>query len=247
MATHDVRAQTGAAVESPASHVAGATVFDAGTFDETYFNTGSNYGGRYDWYNPPHKIAGYLREIRRLCPQGSLLDVGCAFGRFLQSARDYYRCEGVDISQYALRQARERVPDVPLYHSPIQIFDPGRKYDVVTCFDVLEHITDLDAALHRLHAVLAPKGLLVLAVPVYDSPPGWLFGVIDRDPTHIHRHSRSYWLERLRRAGFEPVVFKGILRAPLPTYFVHVISPLLRWFSSAIFVICRARSRVTDQ
>ena len=88
--------------------------FDENTFGQDYFSGGSNYAGRYDWFNPPHKIAGYLREIRRLRPAGSLLDVGCAFGRFLQAARHHYECEGVDISVYATGLARERLPDVML-------------------------------------------------------------------------------------------------------------------------------------
>lgn len=212
--------------------------FDEHTFDQAYFGAVSNYGGRYDQYNPPHKIAGYLREIRRLRPEGSLLDVGCAFGRFLERAREYYRCEGVDVSGYALGRARERLPAIALHHAAIETFQPGRTYDVITCFDVLEHVPDLDRALERLRALLALGGILALAVPVYDTLPGWVFGAIDRDPTHIYRHGRRFWLRRLRQAGFQPVIFKGILRAPLPGYFVHTISPLLRWFSSAIFIIC---------
>ncbi len=42
---------------------------------------------------------------------------------------------------------------------------------------------------------------------------------------------------RMTAAGLRPVVYKGILRVPLPGYFVHAMSPLFRWFSSAIFVI----------
>ncbi len=228
-------------VAGQAAHTSETPVFDARTFDEAYFTSGSNYAGRYDAYNPPHKIAGYLREIRGLKPGGTMIDVGCAFGRLLRSARDLYACEGVDISAYALGRARQAVPDVPLYHSSIQTFRPGRTYDVVTCFDVLEHVPDLDAALARLRALVAPGGVLAIAVPVYDSVLGWLFGLIDRDPTHVHRFRRDDWLDRLERAGFDPVVFKGILRAPLPGYFVHAISPLFRRLSSAIFVICRIR------
>jgi len=215
--------------------------FDAETFGQAYFAEGSNYAGGYARFNPPHKIAGYLEEIRGLRPDGSLLDVGCAFGLFLQAARRYYQCEGVDISQYALQLARERLPDIPLTCAPIQTFHPERTYDVVTCFDVLEHVPDLGHTLRQLRMLLAPRGILGLAVPVYDTPPGWLFRVIDRDPTHIHRRGRRQWLEELIQAGFEPIVFKGILRAPLPGYFVHAISPLFRRFSSAIFVICRVR------
>ena len=223
--------------------VSGAPVFDARTFDEAYFTSASNYAGKYDTYNPQHKIAGYLREIRQLRPSGTLLDVGCAFGRLLRAAREQYTCEGVDISAYALGRARQKAPDIPLYHSSIQEFQPGRTYDVVTCFDVLEHVPDLDQALGRLRSLIAPGGILAVAVPVYDSPLGWLFGLIDRDPTHVHRFTREDWLRRLGAAKLDPIVFKGILRAPLPGYFVHAISPVFRYLSSAIFVICRVRDR----
>lgn len=215
-------------------------VFDEDTFDQDYFTKSSNYAGRYDSYNPPHKIAGYLREIRRLRPGGTLLDAGCAFGRFLRDASRYFQCEGVDISTYALGLARGRLPEIPLYHHAIQTFRPGRTYDVVTAFDMLEHVPDLDNALASLRRLLAPGGILALAVPVYDTPAGWFFGLIDRDPTHLHRLSRWEWLRRLRQAGLRPVVRKGILRAPLPGYFVHHISSPLWRCSQAIFVICEA-------
>lgn len=223
--------------------LAAGPVFDASTFDEAYFTSVSNYGGRYDAYNPPHKIAGYLREIRRLRPTGTLLDVGCAFGRLLQAARDSFACEGVDISAYALDRARQALAGIPLHHASIQTFRAPRRYDVVTCFDVLEHVPDLDLALARLREAVAPGGILAIAVPVYDSPLGRVFGVIDRDPTHIHRFTRADWLRRLGIAGLDPIVFKGILRVPLPGYFIHWISDSFRYMSSAIFVVCRLRNR----
>lgn len=221
-----------------------APVIDEHSFDQDYFTTVSNYAGRYDRYNPAHKIAGYLREIRRLRPSGTLLDAGCAFGRFLEEARRHFQCEGLDISDYALTLARKRLPDLVMHHHAIERFHPGRTYDVITCFDVLEHIPDLDRALASLRALLAANGVLALAVPVYDTPPGWGFGLIDRDPTHLHRWGRREWLRRLRAAGLEPIAAKGILRAPLPGYFVHAIGPLFWWFSSAIFVVCRAAGPV---
>ncbi len=156
-------------------------VFDESTFDQDYFAGISNYAGRYDWFNPRHKIVGYLREIRRLRPAGSLLDVPA----------------------YTTRLARG-----------------------------------------RLHDLLAPAGLLAVAAPVHDSPAGWVFGIIDRDPTHIHRFGRLEWLRRLKRAGLAPIVFKGILRVPLPGYFVHAISPVFRWCSSAIFVMCVREDKI---
>jgi SAM-dependent methyltransferase len=230
---------------APPSRAAPAS-FDANTFDESYFDAESNYGGRYDWYNPPHKIAGYLREILAVRPGGALLDVGCAFGRFLERARAHYRCEGMDISAYALEAARRRLPGIALTEGRIEDFRPGVRYDVVTCFDVLEHVPDLDLALGRLADLLAPSGVLAIAVPVYDSPAGWAFGLLDRDATHVHRHGRRFWLRRLSAAGLRPVAYKGILRVPLPGgLFLHLISGLFRLFSSAIFVIADRADRPT--
>lgn len=226
-------------LERPAAAARGLpSTFDARTFDESYFGPGSNYGGRYDWYNPPHKLKGYLREIRAVAPRGTLLDVGCAFGRFLEEARAYYHCEGMDISPYVLERARRRLPGIPFTQGRIEAFRPGVRYDVVTCFDVLEHVPDLDLALLRLRDLLSPKGILAIAVPVYDSPAGWAFGLLDRDATHVHRHGRRYWLQRLSAAGLRPVVYKGILRLPLPAgCFLHLTGGIFRSCSSAIFVI----------
>jgi 2-polyprenyl-3-methyl-5-hydroxy-6-metoxy-1,4-benzoquinol methylase len=225
--------------EFPGHAAVTTPIIDEHTFDQDYFTTVSNYAGKYDRYNPPHKIAGYLAEIRRLAPSGTLLDAGCAFGKFLREASRHYTCEGLDISEYALTVARQKVPDLPLHHAAIEAFDPGRTYDVVTCFDVLEHIPSLDLALGSLRRMLSPRSVLAVAVPVYDTPPGWGFRLIDKDPTHLHKFDRGDWLRRFRAAGLDPVVAKGCFRAPLPGYFVHQIGRVLWWFSSAIFVICR--------
>ncbi len=236
--SHDLTA--GAPAAPAALPRAVPAAFDATAFDASYFGATSNYGGRYDWYNPPHKIGGYLREIRAVRPGGTLLDVGCAFGRFLERAQAHYRCAGMDISPFALEQARRWLPQIPLTEGRIEAFRPGARYDVVTCFDVLEHVPDLDLALARLRDLLVPSGILAIAVPVYDSPAGWAFGLLDRDATHVHRRARRFWLQRLTAAGLQPVVFKGILRVPLPAgLFLHLISGLFRSFSSAIFVVAQ--------
>lgn len=211
-------------------------------FEEDYFASPLAYGGRYEHANPPRKLASYLREVRAAAPDGRLLDVGCAFGRFLQVAAPFYVCEGLDVSRYALTVARRRVPDVPLHHGAIEDFTAGRYYDVVTCFDVLEHVPALGRALARLRRLLAPAGRLVAVVPVYDTPAGRAVGLIDRDPTHVHRWGRREWLERLRAAGFVPLVVKGVVRVPVPGFFVHGISRWWRAWAAAMLVVCAPRS-----
>jgi SAM-dependent methyltransferase len=214
-------------------------------FEEDYFASPLAYGGRYEHANPPRKLASYLREVRRAAPGGRLLDVGCAFGRFLQVATPHYACEGLDVSRYALTVARRRVPQVPLHHGAIEDFTADERYDVVTCFDVLEHVPALGRALARLRGLLESDGRLVAVVPVYDTPAGRAVGLIDRDPTHVHRWSRQAWLERFRVAGFAPLVVKGVVRVPMPGFFVHGISRWWRAWAPAMLVVCAPRSEET--
>ncbi len=211
-----------------------------GAFEEEYFSCRLAYGGRYDRANPPRKLASYLEEVRAAKPGGRLLDVGCAFGRFLAVAQPYYECEGLDVSRYAMERARRGLPNVQFHHGPIEEFVTDRRYDVVTCFDVLEHVPHADVAMRRLRDVLAPGGVLVAVIPVYDALMGWAVGLIDRDPTHLHRWGRRAWVEHLEATGLAVRRMKGIVRVPLPGYFLHRISERARGWAAVIMVTCVA-------
>ncbi|MGH2372618.1 MAG: class I SAM-dependent methyltransferase [bacterium] len=207
-------------------------------FEEEYFASPLAYGGQYDRANPPRKLASYLAEVREAKPGGRLLDVGCAFGRFLEVAQAHYRCEGLDVSRYALEHARLRLPAVPLHHGPIEEFVTDRRYDIVTCFDMLEHVPRVDLALRRLRDVLAPDGVMVLVIPVYDGLMGRAVGLIDRDPTHLHRWARQDWVEHFEATGLAVRRMKGIVRVPLPGYFLHRVSECARRWAAVILVTC---------
>ncbi|WP_258907340.1 bifunctional 2-polyprenyl-6-hydroxyphenol methylase/3-demethylubiquinol 3-O-methyltransferase UbiG [Actinokineospora sp. UTMC 2448] len=89
-----------------------------------------------------------------------LVDLGCGAGLLAPHVRGY-RHIGVDMSASGLRQAREHgvtavrgdVLRVPLRDGCA---------DVVVAGEILEHVTDLDAAVREIGRVLAPDGLLVL-------------------------------------------------------------------------------------
>ena len=156
------------------------SVDQAAPFEQHYFQ--DVYRAAYDQRNPRYKHRSYLREVRRLAPQGgTLLDVGCAYGAFLAEAAGDYSCTGCDIwaTPWKWPPAGSRMP---VFQSDVMGVIPAGDYDVVTCFDVLEHVPDLDAALTHLGRVLRLRGALVISVPVYDTPVGRLVGLLDRDP-----------------------------------------------------------------
>ena len=105
------------------------------------------------------------RLLRRHAPKpGRVLDIGCAAGFFLAvMAEQGWHTTGLEISAPMVRYAREqlRLPDIrqgDLLSVPIE---PG-SYDLVTLWDVVEHLEQPGEHLRRAVAALAPGGLLVL-------------------------------------------------------------------------------------
>jgi SAM-dependent methyltransferase len=209
------------------------------TFERDYFTV--NYSAGYDLSNPPYKFRSYLKEIRAFEAGGRLLDVGCAYGSFLKEAAAVFETHGSDISEHAVAIAQTRAPRAHVFRAALHEIPEGLTYDVVTSFDVLEHVPDLANGLQRLRRLLRPRGLLTIAVPVYDTPVGRLVRIMDHDPTHIHKVSRFDWLASLSAAGFSVVDWKGIWRLRLGSLgYVHYVSRPTRSFSPAVLIFARS-------
>lgn len=98
----------------------------------------------------------------RLPSRGRLLDVGCAAGFFLAEARRHYEVQGVELSAWSSAFARERL-GLPVFTGTLaQAALPASSFDIVTLWDVIEHVPDPVAVLTEAARVLAPGGALVL-------------------------------------------------------------------------------------
>jgi SAM-dependent methyltransferase len=206
------------------------------SFEEKYFH--QVYQGNYLLRNPAYKWKAFLQQILLHRQQGNLLDVGCAFGLFLIQASHYFDCAGCDISSYALEHARNSLPDtVYLFSGALGELPSFRRYDVITCFDVIEHIQNLNLVWINLLDLLNPGGLLVITVPVYDGPLGWLVNRMDQDPSHVHRRERVFWLEQVQ-SHFQILGYLGIWRYFFfNRYYLNVVSSVTRSITTAILLI----------
>jgi len=205
-------------------------------FEEAYFT--KVYQGNYLGRNPGYKWKAFLRQILRHRQQGCLLDVGCAYGLFLYQASRYFDCSGCDVSLYALEYARNWLPKtVHLFQGSLGELPTIQSYDVITCFDLIEHTKDLSQVWKNLLDLLNPGGLLVMTVPVYDGPLGWLVNRLDQDPSHIHRRERVFWLEQVQ-SNFRLLDYMGIWRYFFFKHFyLNVISSRSRSITTAIMLI----------
>lgn len=210
--------------------------FDLSYFDGAYRD--------YSRQNPERKLRHYIDTILRHAPGGPLdvLDVGCGLGSFagLAQVRPEWEVTGVDVDPLVIEQNRLRYPEVEFeVGSAVELGLSGRQFDVVTAWDVIEHITARDAARKAIWEKLRPGALLFMVVPVYDGLTGPVIRLLDKDETHVHRVSRHDWLDWVS-SSFDLLDWHGIYRYLLPGgRYLHLPTRRLRRHTPAILVVAR--------
>ncbi|MBM4035760.1 MAG: class I SAM-dependent methyltransferase, partial [Planctomycetes bacterium] len=116
------------------------------TFDSEYYQA---YYHDYTRQNPPRKLRFYARMVERHLAPGlprRIHDLGCGFGDFLATLDPSWEICGSDVSEFAIARATERHPRgaFKVASATDRAVFPG-PFGVVTAFDVLEHVDDLDA------------------------------------------------------------------------------------------------------
>jgi 2-polyprenyl-3-methyl-5-hydroxy-6-metoxy-1,4-benzoquinol methylase len=152
-----------------------------------------------------------LRELESLVEGRELLDVGCATGFFLDAARSRgWTVRGLDVSSYASEYARREL-HLDVESGSIESFaNSSSKFDVVTLWDTIEHLSRPDLALTNIRRLLQPRGLLALSTGDYGSMLRRITGKRWRlfaDPTHNFFFEESTLKRLLDQTGYEPVHF----------------------------------------
>jgi trans-aconitate methyltransferase len=107
----------------------------------------------------------------------------------------------VDVAQKAIQIARQRVPGAELARCDASSQDlPFRgRFDLVTCSEVLEHVSDYYAVLRRMARLLRPGGYLAISVP--HSMKKWTRH--DDAVLHLRRFEREGLREALTAQGLQ--------------------------------------------
>ncbi len=149
-----------------------------------------------------------LALLRHLPPRiprhGHLLDVGCAAGFFLAEAQRHYRVQGVELSSWSSAWARDRLQLSVFTGTLQQAALPADRFDVVTLWDVIEHVPDPVPLLREAARVLHPKGRLVLTTGDWGSAYAQRHGQhwhLMTPPWHLTMFSRATLAAAAQRAG----------------------------------------------
>lgn len=120
---------------------------------------------------------GCLKTIQRLSNKGKLLDIGAASGTFVKMAASAgYEASGIEPSVWMCEFAKKHhnVTVLPGTLEDIKFSDSS--FDIITMWDVLEHIPDPMNTLKEIKRILRPGGLLVINYPRIDDPLARIFG-----------------------------------------------------------------------
>ena len=175
---------------------------------------------------------GFRREALTSHKQsGMLLDLGCSSGAFLQFLRGKsWNLFGIEMSAESAKQAQTKSGAEIFVGDILDAQFPAESFDVITCFDVLEHLYEPRKIIERVTEWLRPGGIFYVLVPNIDSAEARVF--------------QSYWhgLELPRHLfHYSPVSLKylaesaGLVEVSLETHRNAAVGISLRYVWDDVF------------
>lgn len=189
-------------------------------------------------------FASRLQAIEaRLGRKGRLLDVGCALGDFLEVARDRgWQVDGAEISSFAANEARKR--GLRVFCGVLEdLHAPAERYDAITLYDVIEHLSDPVRTLKEVRRLLVPGGVLHIVTPNVDGIQARLLG-----SSWYHykpgEHLFYFSPETLRHAADDAgLAWRGWARSGSYVTVTYVMSRL-RYYAPRVFGAFEAVGRM---
>ena len=152
------------------------------------------------WFIARRAISYTLLHGITLEPLPLILDAGCGSGGNLPMLSTFGDVFAMEQNEQALTWAKERhIGKVEYGELPNHIPFPNINFDLVTLFDVLEHIDDDAAAMQALSERMNPGAVICITVPAHQ----WLFSRLDREHHHHRRYNKKQIRALLANAGLQ--------------------------------------------
>ncbi len=117
------------------------------------------------------RCAGWVKRVRRrFVGSGRWLDVGCSAGFVVRAAADHgFDAHGVEVESAAVEYGRDALKLKNLRCGFLEDQGyPDSFFDVISLYDVIEHVPDLNHLVTELDRILAPGGVIEIRTPNVD-------------------------------------------------------------------------------
>lgn len=208
------------------------TAFVEGYYQKGYFTGDRSRIAYVNYEDDKPYITANMRKlfsfVRPYKSTGALLDIGCALGFSTQLAMELgYQAYGIDPSGFAVEKAKKLVGKTKIRKAKISdIAGSSRKtYDVVTMFDVFEHLADPHADLQTVKTILKDDGIMIIATGDTGSMFARLLGrrwTFYNPPQHLYYFNRENLTNLLGETGFKPIAWTSIGKWLSLRYVLHL-------------------------
>ena len=163
-------------------------------YNLSYFKGGAYLDYVKDGTSFERNFRNRLKALRKYCPQGKLLEIGSAYGFFLNLARQYFSVAGYEICREAADYARENFSLDVKTTDFLENNLADASFDVVVMWDVIEHLPNPQDFIEKIYRILKKGGIFVLTT----GDIGSLLALYQRKkwrlihpPLHIHYFSKK--------------------------------------------------------
>lgn len=182
---------------------------------ETIYNKSYFQGGQADGYADymgsenvlKKEFSNILKKLVKLKKkeQCYLLEIGCAFGYFLELAKQYFICNGIEISEIAAENAKKKCNNIIVGPANDFNLNKARRFDIVVMLDVIEHLPDPSETLESISNNITGGGIILITTGNIGSLLSKITGEYWRlmtPPQHITFFSKRTLKELLLKHGF---------------------------------------------
>ncbi|MGB3503183.1 MAG: class I SAM-dependent methyltransferase [Mesorhizobium sp.] len=151
------------------------------------------------WFCGRRAIAEAVLKSMDLPANARIVEIGAGTGGNIPMLERFGHVTAIEMSGLARDIAREKTG-----HRFLDGYLPGnipvapQSADLVCMFDVLEHVSEDEASLDAIYAMLKPGGQVLLTVPAHQ----WMWSAHDESLHHFRRYSRNGLRTRIEASGF---------------------------------------------
>jgi ubiquinone/menaquinone biosynthesis C-methylase UbiE len=187
-------------------------------FDPDYFSRLAAIEQRNWWFRSRNKLI--IWALGRFFPQAkNFYEIGCGTGFTLLGIKQSLPTlllSGSDLFVEGLAYAENRLPGVTLFQSDARKIPFEEEFDVISAFDVLEHIQEDEEALFQMFRASKRGGGIMVTSPQHP----FLWSKVDEYSFHKRRYTRKELVRKVTQAGFQDIWCTSFVSFLLPLMFL---------------------------